>query len=143
MTQPGLNVGQPADGCWYAQATEAKSPAGAVSQVPQAATNWEATMYSTRVPQAHATLTGPRVHPARGEAATGRCDCLDWRVHGHVCASLAPPSQGEDNAWRDIPALRDPAPRPEPAPGDWLPGLPLHRGACHPAAAAMAETAAA
>lgn len=50
------------------------------------------------------------------------CDCLDWRVYGHVCAALAPPGQGESNAWREIPGLRDPSPRPEPRPGDWLPG---------------------
>jgi len=48
------------------------------------------------------------------------CDCLDWRVYGHVCGALAPPGQGESNAWRDIPGLSDPSPRPEPAPGDWL-----------------------
>jgi hypothetical protein len=71
-----------------------------------------------------------------GASASG-CDCLDWRVYGHVCASLAPPGQGESNAWREIPGLRDPAPRPEPAPGDWLPGWALQRraapGMCPPA----------
>jgi len=99
-------------------------------------------MYSVDVSQVRAMRTDLRIHPARGQGATGGCDCLDWRVHGHVCASLAPPSQGEDNTWRDIPGLRDPAPRPEPLPGDWLPGLLIHRGASHPAAAAVAETAA-
>ena len=59
----------------------------------------------------------------------GGCDCLDWRVHGHVCVALGPPSQGESNEWRDIPGLSDPAPRPEPAPGDWLSGLPRQRTA--------------
>jgi hypothetical protein len=62
-------------------------------------------------------------------AAASGCDCLDWRVYGHVCANLAPPSQGESNAWLEIPGLRDPAPRPEPAPGDWLPGWARQRRA--------------
>jgi hypothetical protein len=78
-------------------------------------------MYSDG-PGTRAMFTGVRDFPARSVGAIGGCDCLDWRVHGHVCATLAPPSQSESNAWRDIPGLRDPAPRPEPAPGDWLPG---------------------
>jgi hypothetical protein len=52
------------------------------------------------------------------------CDCLDWRVYGHVCARLAPPGRGESNDWRTIPGLRDPSPRPEPLPGDWLAAWP-------------------
>jgi len=45
--------------------------------------------------------------PAGASALIG-CDCLDWRVHGHVCVALPPPGQGESNEWRDIPGLRDP-----------------------------------
>jgi len=67
--------------------------------------------------------TRPIRRPARmpSRLPSSNCDCLDWRVYGHVCGSLAPPSRGEPNAWREIPGLTDPAPRPEPAPGDWLP----------------------
>jgi len=97
-------------------------PAGTVSQVSRAATNWEAAMRSGDLLEAPVMLT-------RVRSAMIRCDCLDWRVHGHVCVALGPPSQGESNEWRDIPGLRDPAPRPEPAPGDWLSGLPRQRSA--------------
>ncbi len=70
------------------------------------------------------------------------CDCLDWRVYGHVCAALAPPSQGESNAWRDIPGLSDPSPRPEPRPGDWLPGSARSHDAVLAGASAGYPTAA-
>ena len=70
------------------------------------------------------------------------CDCLDWRVYGHVCASLAPPSQGESNAWRDIPGLGDAAPRPEPQPGDWLPGWPGRHISSVPGTTSASEIAA-
>jgi hypothetical protein len=79
--------------------------------------------------EAHPMLTSVRTYAAGSARAMIGCDCLDWRVHGHVCVALGPPSQGESNEWRDIPGLRDPAPRPEPAPGDWLSALPRQRSA--------------
>jgi len=103
--------------------------AGAVSQVSRAATNWEAAMRTGDLLEAHPMLTSVRTYPVRIASAMIGCDCLDWRVHGHVCVALGPPSQGESNEWRDIPGLRDPAPRPEPAPGDWLSALPRERSA--------------
>jgi hypothetical protein len=86
-------------------------------------------MRSGDVIVAPAMLTRIRGYAASNASAMIACDCLDWRVHGHVCAALGPPSQGESNEWRAIPGLRDPAPRPEPAPGDWLSGLPRQRSA--------------
>jgi hypothetical protein len=86
-------------------------------------------MRSGDVLVAPAILTRVKGYPARAASVTVACDCLDWRVHGHVCVALGPPSQGESNEWRDIPGLRDPAPRPEPVPGDWLSGLPRQRSA--------------
>lgn len=70
------------------------------------------------------------------------CDCLDWRVYGHVCAGLGPPSQGQPNAWRDLPGLGDASPRPEPQPGDWLPGWPGQRGSSVPENTPVIEIAA-
>ena len=86
-------------------------------------------MRSGDVLETRAMLTEVRGHTALDDSAMIGCDCLDWRVHGHVCAVLGPPGQGESNEWRDIPGLRDPAPRPEPAPGDWLSGLQRQRSA--------------
>jgi hypothetical protein len=81
-------------------------------------------MHSVKVPETRSAGTADTEFSAyEGDAMNG-CDCLDWRVYGHVCARLAPPSQGESNAWRDIPGLGDTSPRPEPQPGDWLPGWP-------------------
>jgi hypothetical protein len=87
-------------------------------------------MHSVTVPEARVVSAKAKVRTeisAYERAAVTGCDCLDWRVYGHVCAGLASPSQGESNAWRDIPALRDNSPRPEPQPGDWLPGLSCRR----------------
>lgn len=95
-------------------------------------------MRSAKAPEARETFDDVRGHLARGERAMRGCDCLDWRVHGHVCAWLAPPGQGLSNAWRDIPGLRDPAPRPEPSPGDWLPGWLLARNRADPSDATAA-----
>jgi hypothetical protein len=102
-------------------------------------------MLSSDVLEARAVLTGARGQRARNASAMIGCDCLDWRVHGHVCAGLSPPSQGESNDWRNIPGLRNPAPRPEPAPGDWLSSLPRQRTAAHAAhsTAPVTESAAA
>jgi hypothetical protein len=86
-------------------------------------------MRSGDVLEAPAMLKGVRGNLASDACAMFGCDCLDWRVHGHVCAALGPPSQGESNEWRDIPGMADPAPRPAPAPGDWLSGLPRQRSA--------------
>jgi len=94
-------------------------------------------MHSSDVLEARATVIGARGQRARNASAVFGCDCLDWRVHGHVCAGLAPPSQGESNDWRDIPGLRNPAPRPEPAPGDWLSSVPRQRAAAYAARTAL------
>jgi len=104
-------------------------------------------MHSSDVLEARAMVPGVRElgvsRGTRGASPRAGCDCLDWRVHGHVCAGLAPPGQGESNDWRSIPGLRDPAPRPAPAPGDWLSSLPRQRTAAHAAHATVTETAAA
>lgn len=87
-------------------------------------------MHSVNVPETRMVSAGPKTYTeisAYERVAINGCDCLDWRVYGHMCAGLAPPSQGESNAWRDIPGLRDDSPRPEPQPGDWLPGLSCRR----------------
>ena len=44
---------------------------------------------------------GGRCH--EGGAMNG-CDCLDWRVYGHVCVGLAPPGRGESSDWRSLPS---------------------------------------
>ena len=103
-------------------------------------------MHSVKVPEARMVSTKARVRREISiyeRAATNGCDCLDWRVYGHVCAGLASPSQGESNAWREIPGLRDASPRPEPHPGDWLPGLSCRRDSAVPRSAPGTEIAAA
>ena len=42
------------------------------------------------------------------------CGCLDTRVFGHVCGLHGLPERGWRNGWRDLPALADARPRPEP-----------------------------
>jgi len=102
-------------------------------------------MHSVNVPETRMVSAGPKTYTeisAYERVAINGCDCLDWRVYGHVCAGLAPPSQGESNAWRDIPGLGDASPRPEPQPGDWLPGRPGQENSGVPGPTPVIEIAA-
>lgn len=103
-------------------------------------------MHSVNVPEARMVSATAKVateiSPYERGAMYG-CDCLDWRVYGHVCAGLALPSQGESNAWREIPGLGDASPRPEPQPGDWLPGWSRRRDGGVPGRTPATEVAAA
>lgn len=42
------------------------------------------------------------------------CRCMDPAVFGHAECALTPPTTLRDYAWRRLPDLADPSPRPEP-----------------------------
>ena len=47
------------------------------------------------------------------------CPCHDPAILGHTQCPLAPPGGTDPGAWRAVPKLHDPQPRPDPDGMTW------------------------